>query len=215
MRISELSAVSRVPLPTVKFYLREGLLRPGSARAVNQAQYGDDHVRRIRLIRALTDVGGLRLREVRAVLAAIDDEQMPLHDMLGVAQYALAAGKEVSPPVAEGSADREVERLLATMGWTVNETAPGRRFLADAMATLRGLGWRVSADDLIPYARAVDKLAATEVASIPDRGPRGQIVEHMIVGTVMFEAILAALRRLAQEHHSAHRFGDDVGTATT
>lgn len=209
MRISELSAVSGVPVPTVKFYLREGLLSAGDARAVNQAEYDDEHLRRLRLIRALTEVGGLRLREVRAVLAAIDDELMPLHDLLGVAQYALVrGGQNKSHPPADdsGGATSDVDRLLAEMGWDVNAAAPSRRSLAEAILTLRELGWDVSIDDLVRYARAVDDLAADEVATVPGRGSRSQIVEHMVVGTVIFEAVLTALRRLAQEHHSARRF---------
>jgi DNA-binding transcriptional MerR regulator len=209
MRISELSATSGVPLPTLKFYLREGLLAAGDPRAVNQAEYGDDHVRRLRLIRALTDVGGLRLRDVRAVLAAIDDERMPLHDLLGVAQYALVPGEEEgsrSPARETAKATGDVDRLVAKMGWDINEAAPARQSLADAIVTLHGLGWDVSVKDLVRYARTVDGLAADEVASVPEQGSRGQVVEHMVVGTVLFEAILVALRHLAQEHHSARRF---------
>jgi len=209
MRISELSAVSGLPLPTVKFYLRDGLLAPGDARAVNQAEYGEGHLRRLRLIRALTDVGGLRLREVRAVLAAIDDEQMPLHDLLGIAQYALVPREENghNPPADDGGAARaDIDRLLAAIGWNVNEDAPARRSLAEAIITLRELGWDVTVDDLVRYARAVDDLAAEEVNSVRGLGSRGEIVERMIVGTVVFEAILTALRLLAQEHHSAREF---------
>ncbi len=209
MRISELSATSGVPLPTLKFYLREGLLAPGDPRTVNQAEYGEDHLRRLRLIRALTIVGRLRLREVHAVLAAIDDEQMPLHDLLGVAQYALVRVNEDgsnSPADERGITTGVVDRLVAKMGWDVNEAAPARRSLADAIVTLRELGWDVSVDDLVRYARTVDDLAAEEVASVPEHGSRGQIVEHLVIGTVLFEAILAALRHLAQEHHSARRF---------
>jgi len=209
MRISELSAVSGLPLPTVKFYLRDGLLAPGDARAVNRAEYGEAHLRRLRLIRALTDVGGLSLREVRAVLAAIDDEQMPLHNLLGIAQYALVPREKNghNPPADDGGAAKaDIDRLLAAIGWNVNEDAPARRSLAEAIATLRELGWHVTVDDLVRYARAVDDLAAEEVTSVRDLGSRGEIVERMVVGTVVFEAILAALRLLAQEHHSARQF---------
>ena len=76
MRISELSASSGITVPTIKFYLREGLLAPGSPRAVNQADYGEPHLHRLRLIRALSEIGGLRLREIRGVLAAIDDDRL-------------------------------------------------------------------------------------------------------------------------------------------
>lgn len=38
-------------------------------------------------------------------------------------------------------------------------------------------------------------------------GSRSRIaaIESLVVGTVVFEAVLVALRRLAQEHHSARR----------
>ena len=49
MRISELAAVTGVTIPTIKFYLREGLLPSGVARAANQADYDETHVRRLRL----------------------------------------------------------------------------------------------------------------------------------------------------------------------
>ena len=54
MRISALATAADVPLATVKFYLREGLLHPGAATSATQASYDESHVRRIRLIRALT-----------------------------------------------------------------------------------------------------------------------------------------------------------------
>jgi DNA-binding transcriptional MerR regulator len=212
MRISELSTRSGVPLPTLKFYLREGLLPPGDPRGVNQADYGDDHLRRLRLIRALTDVGGLRLRDVRSVLAAIGDERLPVHDLLGVTQAALgrAHGGDGDARVSDPAVADTIARLLATLGWEVGAEAPARRSLAEALVTLRGLGWDVTEDDLARYARAVDPIAAEEVATVPDHGTRGEIVEHVVVGTVLFEAILDALRLLAQEHHSARRF---VGVA--
>ncbi|HET7822095.1 MAG TPA: MerR family transcriptional regulator, partial [Ornithinibacter sp.] len=49
MRISELSQASGVPLPTVKYYLREGLLMPGEATSRTRAEYGPAHVERVRL----------------------------------------------------------------------------------------------------------------------------------------------------------------------
>ena len=203
MRISQLAATSGVSLPTVKFYLREGLLQPGDATAVNQADYGDAHLRRLRLIKALTEIGGMRISEVRAVLAAIDDERVPVHDLLGVAQAGLGS-TDGDPDAATTSL--LVERILEVLGWQVGVGAPARRALARAITTLQDLGWDVGVRDLVRYGRAVDRLAAREVASVPRAASRGQIVEHMVIGTVVFEAVIAALRRLAQEHYSAQMF---------
>ncbi|MBR7833828.1 MerR family transcriptional regulator, partial [Actinospica durhamensis] len=83
MRIGELSAASGVPLPTVKYYLREGLLPAGERTARNQADYGPEHLARLRLIRSLVEVGRLSVTDTRRVLAAADDPQLPLDDVLG------------------------------------------------------------------------------------------------------------------------------------
>ena len=59
MRISELAEVSGVPLATVKYYLREGLLPPGRSVTARLSEYDDEHLRRLRLLRALREVGGV------------------------------------------------------------------------------------------------------------------------------------------------------------
>jgi DNA-binding transcriptional MerR regulator len=205
MRISDLSGASGVAVPTVKYYLREGLLPAGEATAVNQARYNEQHLRRLRLIRALTEIGGLSLRSVKAVLDAIDDDRLPLHELLGVAQYALEAPVDEPSPEIDGA----VEALLRDLGWRVDPDAPARRTLGRAMATLQELGRDVSPATLARYADAVDALAASEVASVPKGKSRAESVEHVVVGTVLYEAVLDALRRLAQEHHSAERFRNE------
>jgi hypothetical protein len=53
------------------------------------------------------------------------------------------------------------------------------------------------------YAPAMEKLAQKEVDAVVARGERAAMVEGVITGTVLGEAILTALRRLAQEHASA------------
>ncbi|MGH9125433.1 MAG: hypothetical protein ACRDZ8_12015 [Acidimicrobiales bacterium] len=42
---------------------------------------------------------------------------------------------------------------------------------------------------------------------LPSGDDRDRTVEEAVVGTVVFEAALTALRRLAEAHHSALRFG--------
>ena len=64
MRISALAAAAGLPVATVKFYLREGLLHPGVATSATQANYDDSHVRRLRLIRALTGPVGLSVPQL-------------------------------------------------------------------------------------------------------------------------------------------------------
>ncbi len=204
MRISDLARASGTPLPTLKFYIRDGLLPPGEPVSLNQADYSEGHLRRLRLIRTLTEVGGMPLRGVRAVLQALDNESLPLHNALGVAHY--ATGRRA--PVAPAPAVEEVDAYLAAKGWKVRSEAPARLALAEALTTLRELGMDVDARVFDPYAKAADGLAQGEIASMPaGSGSRADAVEWGVVGTVVFESVLVALRRLALEHHSAERFG--------
>lgn len=215
MRIAELSLSTGVPVATIKYYLREGLLFPGARSAPNQAQYDAGHVRRLHLIRVLIDVGGLRLTSVRAVLEAVDDRDLPLHQLMGVAHHALGPSGPDGPPHPgpagedgeAAAARRDTDSFLEARGWKVGAGAPARRTLAGVLMSLRRLGYADDAEVLDPYAAAAEELAAGDLASISGGGRRNDIVEHVVAGTVVFEAAFVALRRLAQEHHSAVRFG--------
>ncbi len=91
MRISALSSAAGVPVATIKFYLREGLLAPGTATAQTQARYDDSHVERLRLIRALVEAAGLSLTQVRDVVDHLDHPPQSWHDVLGIAHAAATA----------------------------------------------------------------------------------------------------------------------------
>src|SRR5260370_27828727 len=88
MGIAEVSRDSGVPVPTIKYYVREGLLPPGELTSPNQAQYTDSHLRRLKLIRALCEVGGLSVAAMRHLLAAAGSPATSPHDALGKAQHA-------------------------------------------------------------------------------------------------------------------------------
>lgn len=202
MRISELSRRSGRSIATIKFYLREGLLAPGRRTAANQADYDDGHLRRLRLIATLIDVGGLSLAAVREVLAALDDDSIDLHDAMGVAHHGLATRMAPAAIRADEDTLAEVDALLEARAWHVKPGAPARRELAAALTALRTLGWQADAEVFEPYARAADGLAEWELAQVPAGVSRGAAVEWVVIGTVVFEAALVALRRLAEEHHS-------------
>ena len=203
VRISELSRGAGLPLATVKYYLREGLLRGGRATAPNQAEYDESHVHRLRLIRTLRDVGGLEIDRIRRVLAAIDDESLSRHDLFGAATLARETGRRAAPTEAWRRAREEVDAFLEDLGWQVRPDAAARDELAGALAGLRNLGRDVGTEVLRPYAAAADRLAAWEVRTISPSESRTVAVEQMVVGTIVFGVVFDALRRLAHEHHSA------------
>lgn len=82
-------------VPTIKFYVREGLLPAGELTSPNQASYGEAHVQRLRLIRALLDVGGLSVASIREVIVAVDDPGRSVHKLLGT--VAAWTGAELRP----------------------------------------------------------------------------------------------------------------------
>lgn len=203
MRMAELSERSGVPVATIKYYLREGLLPPGRPTAANQARYAEEHVDRLRLVRALRDVAGLPVAAIREVLAAVDDPARSLHDAVGAAHRALDPG---GGDVAEEALAR-VEALVERAGWQVSPTAPARRSLARALQALDTLDVPAGPEVLERYVEAADLVAAGEVAATLDPADRSReaVVTSVVVGTLLFEPVLGSLRRLAHEHHSARR----------
>ncbi|WP_335975172.1 MerR family transcriptional regulator [Streptomyces sp. CA2R106] len=173
MRISELSRRSGVPNATIKFYLREGLLPPGRATAATQAEYGDQHLRRLRLIRALIGVRGLTVQQTRDVLGAVSENEADLHQVLGLVLGARPVDKENAEPVrgpagkepnpaGTGPRPAEVEAETAA---TKTETGPSEEepdpSEADAGRSevdelLAEMGWEIS-----PYSPAQGVVAET------------------------------------------------------
>src|SRR5689334_14598408 len=132
MRMAELAERSGLPVATVKFYLRDGLLHPGEATSATRAEYDDGHVRRLRLVRALTEVAGMRLDAVRQVLAAVDDDSLDWHETVGAAHTRLSPD---APPASPASAKR-VRALLRRRRWTLGEHSPHPDVLARALQAL-------------------------------------------------------------------------------
>ena len=204
MRIAELSRDSGVPVATIKYYVREGLLQPGQLTSRNQAQYDDTHLRRLKLIRALADVGGLSIAAIGHVLAAADSPVTSPHDALGKAQYATTPRYDYqASDASRAAADKQADGLIAGRGWRINPGSPARELLVSVLAALRDLGQ----DDLLPladaYAGPAEQIAAAELAAVRARRTLDGQLEGVIIGTVLGDTLLAALRRLAEEDASA------------
>ena len=207
MRISELADASGVPLATVKYYLREKLLPEGERTSATQARYGDAHVRRLRLVRALLGPGGLSVARARGVLAALDVEHESVGEVLGVAQHA------VTPAAPEGVDHTRARALVERWGWTVDpDDGPVLAALEVAVDGLEAAGFDLPAERLDGYARAMLDVAQAEIDGVPLESVDAA-VQYVVLGTVLVEPLLLALRRLAQQDASWRRFGDLVGGA--
>jgi DNA-binding transcriptional MerR regulator len=204
MRMAELSRRSGVQIATIKFYVREGVLHPGRSTAVNQAEYDDTHLDRLRLVRALADAGRLSLAQIADVVRAVDDDVTNLHDAFAVAQDAMAR-PALLDDADHPSARAEADDLVAELGWRVRDDAVVRDLLADAIVLLRRHGSPYP-DLLRSMAAAAVAQAEFEIDSVDDTS-RSSAVEFGVLGTIAYEAAAAAMRRLALEHQSARRWG--------
>jgi len=200
VRIGELSAASGVPLPTVKYYLREGLLPAGERTARNQADYGPEHVARLRLIRALIEVGGLSIADTRSVLAASDDPGLRLDEVMGAAhEAATARGTPTRVEPAWSEARALVVAMAEQRGWRVEPGAPALDQAADAVAAVLAADMPELHPLIDLYFEVVEGMAGREVAAVLSMGAPDHIVRGVVVGTVVGEALLNALRLLAQQ----------------
>lgn len=201
MRLAELSARSGLAAPTIKYYLRLGLLPPGETESATWASYDEGHVRRLRLVRALTEVGGLSLEGVRRVLGAVDDPGLSAHATRGAVQWPLSPEPDVEPSAA---GLERVTALLARNGWELRPDSPHRRRLAGALDVLDALGFPATNDILDRYAEALVPVAEAELARIAGEDPT-TAAEHVVIGTVLYEPVLLTMRRIAHEAVSARR----------
>lgn len=209
MRIAELSSRSGVAVPTIKYYLRERLLPPGELTSPNQASYGEQHLRRLRLIRALVDLGQVPIAQVREVLAAVDAETMPLHDRVGAVHRAVTPRPQLTASDAERAvAAAEVAALVESRGWAVDPDAPALATLVETIAVFRSLGQDHLVVPLDQYAAAVERFTELEVAAAASRHDPDQLAESVVIGTVLGQTLIAALRLLAQENASARLLGE-------
>jgi DNA-binding transcriptional MerR regulator len=195
VRIGDLSRLTGVPIPTIKYYQREGLLPYGERTGHNQSTYADEHVHRLRLVRALVDIAHLPVATAREVLAAT--ESPDLFTALGKVHYAVTAVPE-DPTPPTGSVDDLLDRL----NWTVKESNPSRRALAALLDTLTDLGHTGLLDRLDDYAALAARLAELDVGILDNHASKDEALETAVVVTLIGDTLIALLRRLAQEHHS-------------
>jgi len=220
MKISELSRRSGVPTSTIKFYIRSGLVPAGDLSHRNQAQYGEEHLKRVDLIRALRDIAGLPLDVVQSVLEQTD-KPWGEGDPVGAALEAI-----YPPPERDRSSEEqteydsmksEVAELVQGLPWVrqdsvvpPNYSDPFIEIVADAVLQMRR---HVDPDFRVERLRdlaAVTWLLSEAVASdaedaMPRRGD--DLVDPTrtaVIGTLLLGPMVLALMRLANTMRYFH-----------
>ena len=204
MRISQLAAATEVPVATIKYYLREKLLHEGVLTSATQARYDDSHVRRLKLIRALIGTAGLSVSATREVLLGLENPPESGHDLLGIAHHAVA---RTAPDDVDLSS---AQALLDHWGWgAATCDRDTQAALARALHGLSEAGFEAPTALLDRYAAAMQDIAAADVESVPTDSPEAAM-RHVVLGTLLMEPVLLAMRRLAQQSASFRRFGETV-----
>ncbi|WP_271219300.1 MerR family transcriptional regulator [Streptosporangium carneum] len=206
--MADLSRVTGVSVPMIKFYLREGLLPSGERTSPNQARYGQEHVRRIMLVRAMADYAGLSIADIRELLGHLDDPGHSLHDRLGYAQKTVTPKREPGEGEEWAEALRRADELIARHGWLHDPEGPAMRTVAGVLLTLEGLGYDAVLSRLDEYAEAAARIADADVAAMAEESNLERMVEVVVVGTSLGDALVAALRRIAQANASARLLGE-------
>jgi DNA-binding transcriptional MerR regulator len=208
VRIKELSTRSGVSVPTIKYYLREGLLPPGELISKNQANYDETHLRRLRLVRALIDIGGLTIAAVRDVLAAADTPDETLRRILFTAQESISHRPDLPRDEVWEEAERFVAELVERRGWRVRPESRAWQTVVAVLVSARGLEHGVWTHKLDVYAEACEQIAAADLDYIAGITEMDATLEGVVVGTVLGDTLVTALRRLAQQSESTRRLGD-------
>jgi DNA-binding transcriptional MerR regulator len=197
--MSELAAHTTVPVPTIKYYLREGVLMPGRAISATRAQYDETHVRRIALVKALSAVG-LSMVQIKSIVGLLDKPGESLFATLGAATAALLPHDQAA---ISGGCPR-ARAALDSLDCIVPADLPAVAQLERALADAEAAGVPMTEERLRAYAAHIRAIAAFDIEHMP-LDTATAAVEYAVLGTVLYEPILAALRRVAHAELAAQR----------
>ena len=187
LRMRELAEASGVPAPTIKHYLREGLLPEPVKTSRNMAYYPPEFVDRIKLIKRLQEERYLPLKAIKDVLDARERPRTSAAEVrkrYGVPKEVLdrLAELEVLTPNSRGYSPSDVTIIEAIS-----------RFRAGGYD--EQIGFTVY--DTLRYKTALEELVRLEVDVVMERlageVPPERVVEMLEAGAQPLKDLIAAL----------------------
>jgi len=187
LRMRELAEASGVPAPTIKHYLREGLLPEPVKTSRNMAYYPPEFVDRIKLIKQLQEERYLPLKAIKEVLDSQERSRTSAAEVrkrYGVPKEVLdrLAELEVLTPNSRGYSPSDVQIIEAIS-----------RFRAGGYD--EQIGFTVY--DTLRYKNALQELARQEVDVVMERlageVPPERVVEMLEAGAQPLKDLIAAL----------------------
>jgi len=208
LRMGELAEASGVPAPTIKHYLREGLLPEPVKTSRNMAYYPPEFVDRIRLIKQLQEERFMPLKAIKSVLdedpararALVELEDRILDRALS-AERTRTSATEVRERYR---VPREVlDRLekLEVLSPNTRGYSPSDIKIIEAISRFRAGGYDeqigFTVYDTLRYKTALEDLVREEVAMVIDRlaeeVPPERVVEMLESGAQPLQDLIAAL----------------------
>lgn len=182
-----------MPVPTIKFYLREGLLPPGERSSPNQSQYDLEHVRRLALIRGLIELGGCSLATVGEVVRATDDPAVAPAEISAILSRTVT--HKITDRPVDGAQPRFqlVDAMMRERGWRLTDNDEHRLTAATLLGLMQSLDLHHTTQSMRAYATA-----ATLTADARPEHRTTQDAERAVLATLLDDALIASLRRMAQ-----------------
>lgn len=224
MRIGELAEASGVPVPTIKHYLREGLLPEGTKTSRNMAYYRPELVDRVRLIKQLQEERFMPLRAIKSVLDEGPERARALVELEDRILDRALAGERTRTSAAEareryGIPKEVLDRLeqLEVLSPNTRGYSPSDIRIIEAISRFRAGGYDeqigFTVYDTLRYKTALEELVRQEVEMVMDRlaeeVPPGRVVEMLESGAQPLQDLIAALHTkllVAElERHRARR----------
>ena len=208
LRMRELAAASGVPAPTIKHYLREGLLPEPVKTSRNMAYYPPEFVDRIKLIKQLQEERFMPLRAIKSVLDDDPERARALVELEDRILDRALAGERTRTSAAEARArygvPKEVlDRLeeLEVLSPNTRGYSPSDMKIIEAISRFRAGGYDEAIGftvyDTLRYKRALEDLVREEVGMVMDRlageVPPERVVEMLESGAQPLQDLIAAL----------------------
>jgi DNA-binding transcriptional MerR regulator len=208
LRMRELAEASGVPAPTIKHYLREGLLPEPVKTSRNMAYYPPEFVDRIKLIKRLQEERFLPLKAIKNVLAEDPDRAAAMLELGDQILDRALAGERSRTSAAEvrkryGVPKEVLDRLAELEVLTPNSRgySPSDVKIIEAISRFRAGGYDeqigFTVYDTLRYKDALEELARKEVDVVMERlageVPPERVVEMLEAGAQPLKDLIAAL----------------------
>jgi DNA-binding transcriptional MerR regulator len=208
LRMGELAEASGVPAPTIKHYLREGLLPEPVKTSRNMAYYPPEFVDRIRLIKRLQEERFMPLKAIKSVLDEGPDRAEALLALEDRILDRALAGERARTSAAEvrkryGVPREVLDKLAELEVLTPNSRgySPSDITIIEAISRFRAGGYDeqigFTVYDTLRYKTSLEELVRQEVDIVMNRlageVPPERVVEMLEAGSQPLKDLIAAL----------------------